>query len=131
MRGVGWISACVCLKSDGTVFHFISFYLIAILVSLSTHVVLARGVGNLVPAARGALHCTRAREGDLVLTRGVLLGILDLAAKLAGLTFEMPAEPVGVLLALTVRPRVLAVDLRCACQWIGRIERTNPRTNLP
>ena len=88
-------------------------------------------VGNLLPAARGALHCTRAREGNLFLARGVLLGILDLAAKLAGLTFEMPAEPVGVLLALTVRPRVLAVDLRCACQWIGRIERTNPRTNLP
>ena len=46
MRGVGWISVCVCLKSDGIVFHIISFYLIIIIavsVSLSTHLVLPCG----------------------------------------------------------------------------------------
>ena len=134
MRGVGWISVRVCLKSDGIVFHFIYFYLIIIitvLLSLSTHNACAHGMDNLLPAARGTgLHCTRAREGGLALARGVLLGILDLAAKLAVLTGDMPAVLVDV--SRTVIPRGLAMDLRCTrvSGLEGTID-TNPRTNLP
>ena len=132
MSGAGWISVRVCSKSDGIVFQFISFYLIiiiaAVLVSLSTHVVRARGVGNLLPAAR----LTRARVGGLALARGVLLGILDLAGEaLVRLAGDMPAVLVDVG-SRTIRPRGLAVDLRRACVsgLEGSID-TNPRTNLP
>ena len=85
-----------------------------------------RGVGNLLPLAR----CTRALQGDLVLARGEHLVILDLAAKLAVLGGEMPAVLVDV--SRTVRPRGLAMDLRCTrvSGLEGTID-TNPRTNLP
>ena len=127
MRGVGWISeprisVCVCLKSDGIAFHLISFYLIiiiAVLVSLSTQVVRACGVGNLLPLAR----VTRARVGGLALARGVLLGILDLAGEaLVRLAGDMPAVLVDVG-SRTVCPRALAVDLRRACVSVDRKER--------
>ena len=117
MRGVGWKRVCLLEERWHCIsYHFFLSHHNHRCIGIPEHACCtSMRVGNLLPAARGALHCTRAREGDLFLARGVLLGILDLAAKLAGLTFEMPAEPVGVLLALTVRPRVLAVDLRCAC----------------
>ena len=89
----------------------------------------ARGVGHLaLPLALSRV--TRALQGDLVLARGEHLVILDLAAKLAALAGDMPAVLVDV--SRTVRPRGLAMDLRCTrvSGLEGTID-TNPRTNLP
>ena len=126
MSGVGWISVRVCSKSDGIVFQFISFYLIIIIAAVLVSLCCTRTRGGHLPMA----PLGGARVGGLVLAVGVLLVILDLAAKLAALAGDMPAVLVDV--SRTVRPRGLAMDLRCT--RVSGLEGTidmNPRTNLP
>ena len=115
---MGWISVRVCSKSDGIVFQFNSFYLIIIIAAVLVSLCCTRTRGGHLPMA----PLGGAREGGLVLAVGVLLVILDLAAKLAALAGDMPAVLVDV--SRTVRPRVLAVDLRRACVSVDGKDRS-------